>query len=129
LGYKYAKDKLSRTSHKELNLHKDKVVELSSVLNLLLLFCALALCSILVVIAEVMYCGWGSWCWGWLTCRFLLRLQLLNLVSNDSKFSRISRLMSRKRPSVARVGSVIVVKEAELTLHVCDFGRGQLVNI
>jgi len=127
LGYKHAKAKLSRKSYQELNLQKDKVVELSSVLNLLLLFCALALCSILVVIAEVMNYGFGGWCLGSLTCRSSLTLLLLDLVSKDSKFCRIRRLLSRTRwpLPVGTVGSVIIVKETELTLETCDCSKGE----
>jgi len=127
LGYKYAKAQLSLKSYQELNLHKDKVVELSSVLNLLLIFLALTLCSIVVVISEVMYCRWGSLCLGLSTWRSSLRLLLLDLVSKDSKFCRIRRLMSRRRwpPPVGTVGSVIIVKETKLTLQTCDFSRGE----
>jgi len=57
MGYKHALEvhKLSRKSHEELHLHKDKPVELSSVLSLLLLFCVLIMCSLLVVIGEIMF--------------------------------------------------------------------------
>jgi len=57
LGYKSAMEayKISGKSQKELNLHEDQLVELSSVLSLLLLFFALAFCSTLGFIAEVIF--------------------------------------------------------------------------